>query len=138
MSSFLHPVTDFVRSLSIAWEREEALLRRRGLVESADHLASLTEELRKEASEWVDQPLTLAEAAERSGLSYSTLQHMVADGTVANAGEKGRPRVRRKDLPRKVAPSAAGMSRTNDADSIGKDPGLDLIEQELLEMELGG
>lgn len=49
-----------------------------------------------------DETLTLAEAARESGYSVGRLRHMVADGTVPNAGRKGAPRIRRADLPRRA------------------------------------
>jgi hypothetical protein len=51
--------------------------------------------------EWQLQALTLEEAEQESGFSYSALQGMVAQGKLLNAGEKYRPRVRRCDLPKK-------------------------------------
>ena len=59
--------------------------------------AELTEALREEA----DEPLTLAEAAELGGFASDTLRHRVADGSIPNAGEPGRPRIRRADVPTK-------------------------------------
>jgi hypothetical protein len=50
--------------------------------------------------------LTLREAADESGYSYSSLEKSVRDGDIPNYGKKGRPRVRRGDLPRKAAQSA--------------------------------
>ncbi len=45
--------------------------------------------------------LTLDEAADESGHSYSSIQKKVATGELQNIGERHRPRVRRCDLPRK-------------------------------------
>ena len=54
---------------------------------------------------WQEEPLTLDEAAEESGYTYSSLQQKVAAGEIPNIGDKGRPRVRRADLPRKTPKS---------------------------------
>jgi hypothetical protein len=43
--------------------------------------------------------LTLQEAARESGYSADHLRHLVATGTIPNAGRRGRPRVRRGDVP---------------------------------------
>lgn len=49
-----------------------------------------------------DEVLTLSEAARRSGLSVDRVRHLVAEGTIPNAGRKHAPRVRVADLPRKA------------------------------------
>ncbi len=62
------------------------------------HLAAELQEALREAA---DEVLTLAEASSESGYSESRLRHLIADGTLPQAGERGRPRVRRGDLPSK-------------------------------------
>lgn len=47
--------------------------------------------------------LTLEQAARYSGYSPDHLARSVRAGSIANAGRKGQPRVRRGDLPRKPA-----------------------------------
>lgn len=47
--------------------------------------------------------LTLEEAASLSGYSTDHLARQVRAGTIQNAGRKGAPRVRARDLPRKAA-----------------------------------
>ena len=54
--------------------------------------------------EWIEEPLTLTKAAEESGFHKDTLQHRVANGDIANAGEVGAPRILRVDLPTKGGP----------------------------------
>lgn len=49
-----------------------------------------------------EEALTLQEAAEESGYSYSALQQMVSNDRLKNAGTKNKPRIRRGDLPRKA------------------------------------
>lgn len=61
------------------------------------HATELAERLRRHQ----DQKLTLQEAARRSGYSVSHLRYLIRDGEIPNAGRKGRPRIRRGDLPRK-------------------------------------
>ena len=50
---------------------------------------------------WDLEELTLGEAQEVSGFSYSALEKMVRRGYLQNVNKKGSPRVRRGDLPRK-------------------------------------
>jgi hypothetical protein len=66
------------------------------------------------------EALTLSEAAKESGYSPDHLRHMVAGGTLENAGTKGRPRIRRGELPKKAkaAESNATYDATADAISI--------------------
>ncbi len=47
------------------------------------------------------EELTLEQASELGGYSYSALEKGVRTGTIPNAGESGRPRIRRRDVPRK-------------------------------------
>ena len=47
----------------------------------------------------VIEPLTLREASHVSGYSVDHLQRLVSGGQLVNIGRKGRPRVRRSDLP---------------------------------------
>ena len=72
------------------------------------HLAAELQEALREAA---DEVLTLSEASTVSGYSESRLRHLIADGTIPQAGERGRPRVRRGDLPSK--PQSAQQSTTD-------------------------
>jgi hypothetical protein len=45
--------------------------------------------------------LTLREAAAFSGYHYDHIRWLVREGRLENAGEKGSPRVRKRDLPRR-------------------------------------
>lgn len=88
--------------LAASWREEAEHLRERyGLEEMASlcrvHAAELDEAIR----DVMEEELTLAEAAEESGYSDRRLRQLVAKGSLPNAGEKGRPRLRRGDLPRK-------------------------------------
>lgn len=64
-----------------------------------------------------DDALDLATAARESGYSADRLRHMVAAGSIPNAGRKGAPRVRRADLPRKAARTTGGF----DAQAAARD-----------------
>lgn len=56
------------------------------------------------------EAVTLDEAHEIGGYSYSHLQHLVADGTIPNVGSGGKPRIRRQDVPVKPGHGAGNGS----------------------------
>ena len=64
-------------------------------------LLSVADEIEDRALAHALEELTLGDAAEVSGYSYSAIQKMVAGGELLNLGDKGNPRVRRGDLPKK-------------------------------------
>ena len=106
-------------SLAECWlstaETLEGALDERGAALYRRHAAELQEALREAA----DEVLTLAEASTVSGYSESRLRHLIADGTIPQAGERGRPRVRRGDLPSK--PQKQGQPTTDikqEADAV--------------------
>lgn len=84
-----------------------------------DRLAALCEtharEVRECIDEWLNEPLTLQQAAVESGYSADRLGRLVRDGTLPNAGERGSPRIRRRNLPRKPShqPVASNRSPAN-------------------------
>jgi hypothetical protein len=96
-------------SLPELWRREAIVLRRRGAAGQADALESCAAELVAWQHERAFESLTLEQAEQESGYSYSALEKMVRRGELENVGEKGRPRVRRGDLPRKAVRSAKGQ-----------------------------
>jgi len=93
---------EYLGLLAKEWEEEARQLRDRYGDERGARLCDThAAELRARIREHLDEPLTLKEAAAESGYSVSHLQHLVADGEIPNAGEKGRPRIRRGDVPMK-------------------------------------
>lgn len=89
--------------LAAEWRDEARRLRER---HGAHGRALTMEACADDLEEWCQvhqtEPLTLEEAEAESGYAYSTLQQKVASGEIPNIGEPGRPRVCRKDLPRKA------------------------------------
>jgi hypothetical protein len=81
------------------WEGDEARLRALGQAQLADFSKAYQAELREWWREWQVERLTLEEAAAYSGLAYDTLRKKVAAGELPNAGDKGRPRIQRGNLP---------------------------------------
>ena len=55
-------------------------------------VGSIAEEVQSESDRFLDEALTLAEAAEIAGYSYSHIESLVRVGELPNAGERGRPR----------------------------------------------
>jgi hypothetical protein len=94
-------VTDPLAALSERWRADADVLRHRGADMQAGVLAQCAQELEAALREAALEALTLEQAAEESGYSYSALQKKVASGELENVGERHKPRVRRGDLPRK-------------------------------------
>jgi hypothetical protein len=98
-------------SLPELWREEAIVLRKRGAAGQAEVLESCAAELEAWKHQRALEALTLDEAERESGYTYSALEKMVRRGELENVGAKGRPRVRRGDLPRKArheAPDLAG------------------------------
>lgn len=87
--------------LARRWREEAVALRLRGADKQASVLESCAAELDEHARLVSLAALTLEEAVEESGYSYTAIQKMVATGRLANVGRRHRPRVRRGDLPKK-------------------------------------
>jgi hypothetical protein len=91
-----------ILALSSDWQLRATMLREYGAEAQAAAIEVCAIELADAIKAWQDEPMTLEKAVEESGYSYSTLQQKVASGEIPNAGTRGRPRVRRYDLPRKA------------------------------------
>jgi hypothetical protein len=105
--------------LTTEWRAHAAALRRYGAESEACALEVCAAELEERLREWQTEPLTLETAADESGYSYSSLQQKVAAGEIRNAGDKGRPRLRRCDLPRKVPREKRSLA-TGEPDLAGE------------------
>ena len=88
--------------LASEWRQKAKELHRFGADEQAVTLEYCADDLEQCWRIWQTEPLTLEEAAEESGYSYSSLQKRVALGEIPNIGKPGAPRVQRQDLPRKT------------------------------------
>jgi hypothetical protein len=91
----------FTIPLSAKWRSEAVMLRQCGVIPQADLLERLARDLITSELAWEDECLTIQQAASESGLHYCSIQLMLREGRIENRGRKGRPRVRRGDLPRK-------------------------------------
>lgn len=86
-----------LQALADSWREDCELLARWGATQQAKTLESAAERLETAVREWKLELLTLEEAARETHWAYDTLQRKVGS-EIPNAGEKGRPRVRRCDL----------------------------------------
>src|SRR5712692_3541287 len=82
-----------VSGLTNRWRTEADLLHRRGADEQAVVLKSCASELEEEGRLVSLETLTLGQAADESGYSYSALEKMVRNRRIPNAGSPGQPRV---------------------------------------------
>ena len=103
-------MTSSMALLASQWRDEADTLRRRGAEVQAVALESCADELEEAYREHALAALTLTEASQESGYSYSALQKKVASGELSNVGIKNGPRVRRGDLPRKAGQLPRGLS----------------------------
>ena len=88
-------------TLPSRWRTLAEQQRKLGAEPQAHTLEYCAEELERIQREWDLESLTLEQASEESGYSYSAIQTKVASGEIHNLGVKHSPRVRRCDLPRK-------------------------------------
>lgn len=88
-----------LRDLVDRWSDEARVLESWGDARGAELLKRCATELDVAAREHDDEALTIAQAVEESGYSADHLRALVASGEIRNAGRKGSPRIRRKDLP---------------------------------------
>ena len=106
-----------LESLAERWlcaaETLESAFDERGAALYRHLAAELQEALRESEGEL----LTLSQAAAESGYSESRIRHLVSDGTIPQAGERGRPRVRRGDLPSKRT-KAIELTSESEVDAI--------------------
>lgn len=88
-----------LQALVETWREDAERLRTYGDARGAELLETVAGQLDAAMREAADEVLTLEEAAKASGYSKRRLRELVAEGKVPNAGEKGRPRLLRRDLP---------------------------------------
>lgn len=87
------------QELPNVWRSDAAKVRRLGAEPQAATLEACADALERALGEHDNEPLTIPQAATETGLSESHLYRVVSEGRVPNAGRKGRPRIRRRDLP---------------------------------------
>ena len=97
---------DRLRELAEGWKAEAVVLRKRGAAAQAEALESCVADHEQALQEWQNEALTLHQAAEESGYSYSALQQMKD----LHVGTSGSPRLRRCDLPRRPGRSSPRLA----------------------------
>lgn len=85
------------------WTRQLEILQGMKLNEGAGVLEWCINDLAREMEAHRLELLTIREAAEESGYSYSSLEKSLRNGDIPNYGSKGKPRLRRGDVPKKAA-----------------------------------
>ncbi len=90
--------TAYLESLTASWRSDADTLRRRGAEQLAECMESMAAEFEAALREWMDEQLTLEEAAAERGLKYDTMRKRVERGVYVNVGKKGAPRVRRANI----------------------------------------
>ncbi len=97
--------TQRLESLAAQWREHADTLERFGAGGHAGLLRVCAEDLEERVRAWLDEPLAVALAADESHYSESHLRALLKEGAVPNVGGAGRPRIRRRDLPRKPCKS---------------------------------
>lgn len=95
-----------LRDLAQRWNAEADTLDTWGDDRGASILRRAATELDIAAREHDEEELTIPQASDESRYSRDHLRALVASGEIPNAGRKGAPRIRRKDLPVKPGRSA--------------------------------
>lgn len=85
--------------LASHWSEEADSLERWGDIRGAKVLRQCAADLDVAVRAHDNEALTIAQAVEASGYSADHLRALVASGEIPNAGRKGSPRIRRRDLP---------------------------------------
>jgi hypothetical protein len=106
--------------LAQRWRKDAELLDRYGDDAMARACRTHADDLDAAMRSVADDALDLTAAARESGYSPDRLRHLVAEGTIPNAGKKGSPRIRRGDLPIKRQASNGRFDAVAIARSFGK------------------
>ena len=116
--------TDLLEALPGQWREEADLLRRRGAAPLAICMESMAVDLESRIRQWLEQDLSIQEAAEESGYSEDHLRRLVRNEVLPDnrpPGSEGEIRIRRCDLPRKPKRNGAVMSVVDSfADELGR------------------
>lgn len=94
-----------VSDLPAEW-RSRATELERYAPAAAQAFRDTADELEESLKSNDEDGVTLKEASEIGGFSVDHLQRLVASGRLANLGRKGKPRIRREDVPLKPGHTA--------------------------------
>lgn len=112
-----NPVTALAEDLRAEADR---YARDGARLEAEKVLTRVADQLEEAWREYRLEELTLREAAEESAYSYDHLSEILRENPALNAGEKGSPRIRRCDLPKKPGAGNGSIraSRRDFADEV--------------------
>ncbi len=110
---------DFRRAIEVL-RAKASDLRRFGAEAQAAAVEACLAELETWFEGWLEEELTVAEAASEAGLSRSAAEKRLASGRWPNAGRRYRPRIRRRHVHevRAVDEGAKTGDRSADADDL--------------------
>ncbi len=89
---------DLFGAIVSEWRAEAVLLTRRGLEREARMIESFARDLEQRVKMWLDELLTLEDAAAEVNATYDGLRKRIARGDLPNSGRRGCPKIRRADL----------------------------------------
>lgn len=117
--------TPTLSELATEWRRRAELLRQYGDPNTERLWRLAAEELERSAAVERELPLTLREAAARTGYTTDHLAELIRRGVLPNAGRKGSPRLRACDLPpgKRAVPervAASAVPSSADAFELGR------------------
>ena len=81
------------------FRNEAQRLQKMRLLEAAGIFEYVAQEIERSFALWVNEPLPLSVASAESRVTKDALRKRVSEGRTPQAGSKGRPRIRRGDLP---------------------------------------
>lgn len=116
-------MTSCLGALATTWRARADELELLAATAQATTLRWAAAQLEAAIAQADDELLTLEQAAALGHYSAEHLRKLVADGSIPNAGKRGAPRIRRRDVPVR-APKPSGTAGGRPA---GYDPAQDAI-----------
>jgi hypothetical protein len=95
--------TSWPEQLVAEIRKEAEVLRLWGADAQAGAAEAMADRIEGRLEAWRLESLTIAEGSTESGYSEAHLRRLIAGGRVPNRGDRGSPRVRRSDLPKKAS-----------------------------------
>lgn len=105
-----------LKNLTSEWREQADQIEPLGAEDVVTTLRTCAEDLDERLARWRREPLTPEQGAVESGYSENHLRRLVRDGKIPNAGEENRPRIRRRDLPRKPGGGSTVMREDGEED----------------------
>jgi hypothetical protein len=118
-----------IAGLVSKWRDEAATFRRWKVEHLAVVIERAADDLEAHLRNSAHDPVTLKEASEIGGYRYDHLSELVREGVIENMGRKGKPLIRRMDIP--VKPGCGGQEdsvpvlRVENGRSHGLEEGLE-------------